>query len=131
MNASGMNWIRQDARLAIYLRDGLACVWCGQGIEDGVKFTLDHVVCRAEGGSNKPANLVTACHACNSRRADRRVEEFAAAVAGYVNHGVTAADILNDITTRTAQDIRPFRAEAKVMIERRGSAARALAALGR
>lgn len=26
----GMNWIRQDKRLAIYLRDGLACVWCGE-----------------------------------------------------------------------------------------------------
>ncbi len=40
----GMNFVRQDLRLAIYLRDGLACVWCGQGIEDGIKFTLDHVV---------------------------------------------------------------------------------------
>ena len=24
----GMNFVRKDLRLAIYLRDGMACVWC-------------------------------------------------------------------------------------------------------
>jgi len=37
----GMNWIRKEKRLAIYLRDGLACGYCGQSIEDGAKLTLD------------------------------------------------------------------------------------------
>lgn len=128
-NHKGMNWIRQDKRLAIYLRDGLACVWCGQAIEDGIQLTLDHVQPHVEGGSNGEDNLVTACHSCNSRRADRSVESFAAAVAGYVNHGVTAEDILSDIAHRTAEDLAPYRTEAKALIARRGSAARALAAL--
>jgi len=123
-----MNWIRQDKRLAIYLRDGAACVWCGQSIEDGVTLTLDHLTCHAHGGSNAAANLVTACRACNSRRADRSVEEFAAVVAGYVDHGVSTAAILADIAERTARDLRPYRDEAREMIARRGSAARALAA---
>jgi hypothetical protein len=48
----GMNWIRQEKRLAIYLRDGLACCWCGFTVEDGVRFTLDHIVPRQMGGGN-------------------------------------------------------------------------------
>ena len=39
----GMNWIRQDKRLAIYLRDGLACAWCGNGVENGAKLPLEGV----------------------------------------------------------------------------------------
>lgn len=125
----GMNWIRQDKRLAIYLRDGLACVWCGQAVEDGIKLTLDHITPHVDGGSNEASNLVTACHGCNSRRGDRDASEFARAVAGYVNHGVTATDIELDILHRTGQRLAPFRKEAKEMIARRGSAARAIAAL--
>ena len=41
---AGMNWIRKEKRLSIYLRDGLACVWCGQAVEDGIKLTLDHLI---------------------------------------------------------------------------------------
>lgn len=125
----GMNWIRQDKRLAIYLRDGLACVWCGQGIEDGITLSLDHITPHSAGGSNEASNLVTACSGCNSRRGDRNASEFAKAVAGYVNHGVTATDIEMDILHRTGQKLTPFRKEAKEMIARRGSAARAIAAL--
>ena len=33
--ANGSKWIRPDKRLAIYLRDGLACAWCGHALEDG------------------------------------------------------------------------------------------------
>lgn len=126
MNANGMNWCRQDLRLAIYLRDGAACVWCGASIEDGAQLTLDHLTPRESGGGNEPSNLVTACHLCNSRRGKRSVEEFAEAVAGYVDHGVTALEILLNISRLACQDIKSFRAEAKVLIARRGSAARAL-----
>lgn len=122
----GMNWIRQTTRLAIYLRDGLACIWCGMAIEDGLQLTLDHLIPSSQGGSNKATNLVTCCHRCNSSRGDRPVEEFAEAVAGYVNHGVTAEQILADIAEHTARKLP--RAEARELIACRGSAAKALAA---
>jgi len=73
---SGMNWIRPEKRLAIHLRDDLACVYCGRGIEHGAKLTLDHVVPVSRGGKNSEYNLVTACHVCNSRRGDRYVSQF-------------------------------------------------------
>ena len=30
----GMNWLPKARRLAIYLRDGLACAYCGASVED-------------------------------------------------------------------------------------------------
>ena len=123
----GMNWIRQEKRLAIYLRDGLACAWCGASVEQGAKLTLDHIVPHAAGGTNRENNLVTACHRCNSVRADRMVEAFAAATAGYLNHGVTAAEIVAQVQACLSRPLD--RAGAKEMIARRGSAARVLADL--
>jgi len=123
----GMNWIRQEKRLSIYLRDGLACMYCGASVEDGAVLTLDHVKPWSMGGSNSERNLVTCCAKCNSSRGNRPVEEFAAAVAGYVNHGVTAESILSAIRSNTRKSLKPFKAEASEMIARRGSAAKALA----
>lgn len=120
----GMNWIRREKRLAIYLRDGLACAYCGEGIEDGAKLTLDHITPHCDGGSNEPSNLVTACHRCNSARGNRGWRKFAGHVADYINHGVTAADIISHITATRRRKIDV--AEAKELIARRGGFAAAL-----
>ena len=55
--ANGSKWIRPESGMAIYLRDGLACVWCGYGVEDGERFQLDHLTPHSQGGSNDEANL--------------------------------------------------------------------------
>ncbi|MEK9735708.1 MAG: HNH endonuclease [Candidatus Nanopelagicales bacterium] len=72
-------WIRPEKRLAIYLRDGFRCLYCSRDLRDAspADIHLDHVVCRADGGSNDAANLVTACRACNCSRQDRSVRSFA------------------------------------------------------
>ena len=70
-------WIRNEKRLALYLRDGLACCYCGEGIEDGAKLTLDHLVAHSHGGGNEVSNLITACNRCNSSRGNRDWREFA------------------------------------------------------
>lgn len=77
----GMNWIRKEKRLAIYLRDGLACCYCGDGVDGGAKLTLDHIVPHHHGGDNHPLNLITACHSCNSARGKKRIREFATKAA--------------------------------------------------
>lgn len=124
-NWQGMNWIRQEKRLAIYLRDGCACVWCGAAVEDGVQLTLDHVVPHVNGGTNDATNLVTACHRCNTSRGARSVLTFAKAVADYVDHGVSALAIQNHVLNCAH---RPLDVKAaKDLIARRGSAAGVLA----
>jgi 5-methylcytosine-specific restriction endonuclease McrA len=127
----GMNWIRQDKRLAIYLRDGCSCMWCGESVEDGVQLTLDHLKPYSKGGSNSERNLVCCCLKCNSSRQDRTIDEFAEVVSEYVwLEGVTPESILSAIRSNTRKSLKPFREEAKALIERRGSAAKVLAKMG-
>lgn len=120
----GSKWLTRERRLALYVRDGLACCWCGAGIEDGAQLSLDHLTPHCEGGSNLNDNLVTCCRKCNSSRGARSVADFAAAVASYLNHGVTADAILAHITA-TVQ--RPVDTKAaKALIAARGGYTQAL-----
>lgn len=123
----GMNWIRQDARLAIYLRDGLACAWCGDSVENGAQLTLDHLKPHSKGGDNDPSNLVTSCHRCNCSRGNRSVAVFAKAVASYLDHDVKPEEITKHIKECVKRNFKGFRTEAKRLIDLRGSAAKVLA----
>ena len=119
----GMRWCRSTRRLGLYIRDGLACVWCGDTIESGATLTLDHIVPYANGGTwgnggNENTNLVTACKSCNSSRGSRTIEDFASAIGGD-----RAEDILAHIEATRARpvDIKA----AKALIARRGTFAAA------
>ena len=131
--SQGQHWIRDARRLAVYrrdsaarlgvfARDGLACCWCGAGVEDeGVRLTLDHLVPYADGGGNENANVFSSCLRCNSSRGRRPIDGpngFAVAVAGYLNHGVRPEDILAHIRATVARPVDI--AEAKALIARRG-----------
>jgi len=121
-NWQGMNWIRQEKRLAIYLRDGCACAYCGATMEGGNKLSLDHVVCVSKrGANNDESNLVTACMTCNTSRGKRSVKKFCEAVAKYVNHGVQADEILRHVRNCQRRVLKPYVTEAKQLIALRGS----------
>lgn len=120
----GMHWLRPAKRLAIYLRDGMACAYCGAAVEDGTVLTLDHLVAHSHGGSNDVTNLVTACRKCNSSRGNRDWREFAASVAGYLNHGITADQIISHIETTVQRPVDV--AAAKTIIAQRGGFTQAL-----
>jgi hypothetical protein len=122
----GMNWIAQASRLAIYLRDGMACVYCGASVEDGTKLTLDHLTPHSKGGSNHPSNLVTCCHRCNSSRGNRTVRAFCKAVAEYVNHGVTFDAVEKHVRNTAKRSLTLHRIAAKELIASRGSVSKAL-----
>jgi len=72
-------WIRPDARLAIYLRDGFRCLLCLKDLHDADPrdVTLDHVKPKADGGSNKPDNLYCCCRSCNCARQATPLTRFA------------------------------------------------------
>lgn len=120
----GMNWIKREKRLALYLRDGLACVYCGDGVEDGATLTLDHLTPNVKGGTNDASNLVTACHRCNTARGTRSVAAFCRAVAEYLDHGVQAKDIEAHVRKVTRRQYST--AQARALLESRGSWAAAL-----
>ncbi len=120
----GSKWITRERRLAIYLRDGLACVYCGARVEDGATLSLDHITPKCQGGDNHNHNLVTACRTCNSARNDRSVADFCASLAGYLNHGILPGTIEANITRLASSPVDI--GEAREIITRRGSWAEAI-----
>ena len=76
---AGGSWIRPEKRLAINLRDAFQCVYCLRDLRaaNPLDVTLDHLVCRIDGGSNDESNLITACRSCNSKRQDTPLARFA------------------------------------------------------
>ena len=116
---NGSKWIRKERRLAIYLRDGMACVYCGATVEDGITLSLDHIRPHSKDGGNESSNLVTCCRKCNSSRGNRGLREFCKVVAGYINHGAVWQDLENFIwkTSRRKPDI----ATATKLLNRRNA----------
>jgi 5-methylcytosine-specific restriction endonuclease McrA len=64
-------------RAGVLRRDGRRCVYCGRRAD-----TIDHVVPRSRGGTHTWDNCVAACRLCNSRKADRLLEELGWKLAG-------------------------------------------------
>lgn len=52
---------------------GKKCFYCGRTFKE---LTIDHVVPRVKGGSNRLSNLVLACAKCNQVKGTRSIEEF-------------------------------------------------------
>lgn len=57
--------VTKRLRFEIFRRDNHACRYCGASAPDA-KLTIDHVIPASLGGTDEPANLVTACEDCNS-----------------------------------------------------------------
>jgi 5-methylcytosine-specific restriction endonuclease McrA len=62
------------SRVNIYARDDYRCQYCGVRQTLG-ELTYDHVMPRSRGGLTEWANIVTACQACNRRKANRTPAE--------------------------------------------------------
>ena len=94
----GAKWCRRSTRLAIYHRDGHACVYCGA---TGT-LSLDHVVPEEHGGSHAPTNLVTACFSCNSARQHRTMRAW---LAYLRTKGVDTTGIARRVRRATAREL--------------------------
>ncbi len=91
---SSGSWIRPVKRLAIYLRDECACVWCGHTAlrvaPDGkppALLTLDHL---EPDGGHRIDNLVTSCDSCNFARKRTDVFGWLAGLDARLEEGATA-----------------------------------------
>jgi 5-methylcytosine-specific restriction endonuclease McrA len=104
----GSKWIRRDLRLAINLRDRMTCLYCSRDLSgcDPRDITLDHVKAKADGGSNAPSNLVTACLSCNSSKRDTPINLF------------TSPERIAMIRRNTRRKIGPYRIQAKAYLSR-------------
>lgn len=63
---------RKMTRLEVFARDNYTCQYCGRQSRD---LTLDHVIPRYRGGEHHWLNVVSACNACNRRKAGKTPAE--------------------------------------------------------
>jgi len=108
------SFINDRTRLAIYFRDEFTCVYCGgrDGEVKGeyeVEMSLDHI---GDTEDHSPANLVTACRDCNSRKKGMTIYAF----CRY--RGVHHATVYRRIKTQTAKPIQGYRDCVGVMLRR-------------
>jgi len=103
-NTHGSKWIRRDKRIAIYLRDGYTCAYCGRDLAGlpPSEVTLDHLT---PGHTNHHEhNLVTACRSCNSSRQDTPLARW------------VGAQRAREIRRQARRSIRRWRAIAKSIL---------------
>lgn len=62
------------SKAKVFRRDRHTCAYCGQRFAERL-LSCDHIVPQARGGAWSWMNLVTACGACNGRKADRTPEQ--------------------------------------------------------
>lgn len=62
------------SRVNIYARDDYRCQYCSRKCSMA-ELTYDHVVPKSQGGKTTWTNIVSACEACNGRKAGRTPEQ--------------------------------------------------------
>lgn len=84
--------VSKKVRAAVLERDGHVCANCGKSLRytleewyrdgelgyvvHGCPPTMDHIVPRCRGGSNKADNLTPACMSCNSQKRNKTGDEY-------------------------------------------------------
>ncbi len=63
-------------RFNVFLRDRFDCQYCGEHFPTH-ELTFDHVIPKSRGGRTSWENVVTACSACNLRKANKMPREAA------------------------------------------------------
>lgn len=71
LSSQGAKW--DSTRLYVLQRDGFVCAYCGKHLE-GKDATADHIVAKANGGTDDAWNLVASCVSCNGRKSDKVIE---------------------------------------------------------
>lgn len=62
-------------RFEIFKRDGFTCQYCGRKTPT-VVLEIDHIIAKANDGTDDPLNLITACWDCNSGKSDKPLREI-------------------------------------------------------
>lgn len=64
----------ENVKMYVRARDEYTCQYCGVVMPPDLE--VDHIVPRSHGGSNRPDNLVAACHECNAEKGNRTAAEY-------------------------------------------------------
>ncbi len=100
-------------RTAVFERDHHTCQYCRTPFHTlpWEQWTVDHVIPRSRGGSNRVTNLVACCQECNLRKGDGQVEPALVPVKQGLSKGQKR---------RRARKVRAAASAASVVAELRG-----------
>jgi 5-methylcytosine-specific restriction endonuclease McrA len=91
------------SRVNIYARDGYRCQYCGQTCTIS-ELTYDHVVPRSRGGRTCWENIVSACYACNRRKANRTPAEAGMKLLSVPARPTWMPSVAIRVSTRSVPD---------------------------
>ncbi len=95
-----------ETRAYLLLKYEYRCVYCGK---TDCPLEIDHVLPRSRGGSNRIANLVLCCHACNQAKGDRTAAEFGyPEVEAQVKRPLKDAAAINATRFKLVEALRVF-----------------------
>lgn len=67
--------ISKKLRFEILKRDGFRCRYCGK-LSKAASLHVDHIIAQANGGSDDPRNLATACIECNLAKSNNPLDKI-------------------------------------------------------
>lgn len=110
----------EEVREAVVGLHAGRCRYCG---EPG--GTVDHIIPRAQGGTDSVRSLTAACASCNTRKGDGRLDgafeaELLAEADGVANLVVAVADHIRESRRRADKICRQPRGEGRVAVTVRG-----------
>lgn len=103
--------IPKGVRFEVFKRDSFRCQYCGRSAPD-VILEVDHIMPVAEGGTNDPLNLITACRDCNRGKSAKTLEDTAA-----IDRQKRQLDDLNEMREQTEMLIE-WKRELMVLSEK-------------
>lgn len=95
--------IRRETMRILLAGQGGVCFWCRKRSNE---MTFDHLLPKSKGGSDRPRNLVAACHDCNCNRADMSAERFAEQ-SGFVLPEAARTAIRDEMAVQTRSRLVP------------------------
>ena len=107
VQAERLTYRDEEVREAVAGFYGGHCRYCGDPAT-----AVDHIIPRAQGGTDSVRNLMAACASCNTRKGDRRLAE------AFEAELLAEADSIADLVTAVAERIRRSRRRADRMSRR-------------
>ena len=86
------NNISPEVRQAVFAETNGHCAYCGCELDRDGLWHIDHVVPKAQQGSDDENNLLPACHRCNIGKKDRHPETYRAFIKESMMSRLLQAD---------------------------------------
>lgn len=115
-----------EVREYLLHRHSHTCAYC-KGLTGDPVLEVEHVIPRSRAGSNRVANLVISCRACNAEKGNLTASQWAQALAGRRSKLATTR---GENAQKVADGVRPSLRDAAAMNATRYALGREVKALG-